>query len=143
VDHGSRGLPWAGGIAVLAGLVLVSRLAMRQPNPLDAFFWCEKRDGFYWLWFGLLSSLVTLKLALAAWGFTRSLCLNLVSPRFVAGYAGLWLAGVCCLGTVAWAEWAQTYYQRGTMLFVPAAFLVLPLVRIAFAPLALAMNRHG
>jgi len=125
------GFPWS-----LLPLLLVYGLVV---NALSYF---GHHQEFYSPLSVSLILLLLLKLAVAFWGFRRALGLKWVSPRFVAGYAALWLAGSGVLVWLAQESIARADWAPDLMPFLPAAALVLPLARIALSPLALAMNRH-
>ena len=89
-----------------------------------------------------LAGLVVIKLALAFVGFRRSLARRLISPGFVGAYVVGWL-----LASGLLALWARIQMERLEWEFigislVMLAWLALPLARVAFAPVALAGNRH-
>jgi hypothetical protein len=125
------GFPWS-----LAPMILVYGVA------LNAFLWFDQHSEAGSILFGVLVTLVVAKVVMSYWGFRRSLGLKLVSPRFVAGYTGFWLAGTGVLAVVAWRYAYSVSWEVGSPSLIPGALLVVPLARIAVSPLALALNRH-
>lgn len=131
------GFPWS-----LAPLVLVYGVA------LNVVFWYDRHPEAGSIFFGVLVALVIVKLLLGCWGFRRSLSLRLVSRRFVAGYAGLWLVGTGLLAILTFRNRGGVLGEDhapgevGSLVLLPAALLMVPWARIAVSPLALARNRH-
>lgn len=109
---------------------------------LNAFDWFNRHNQWFGLLFILLVVAAILKLLVAVWGFRRAIGLRLVSARFVVGYVILWLFGAALLAWLAWLPFVPGEFAGDPPFLVPVAILVLPLARIALAPLALAMNRH-
>jgi hypothetical protein len=126
------GFPWS-----LAPLVLLYGLAA------TAWGWVGDHPQFHAAVFVLLVALVALKLMVTYGAFHRSLVLELVSPRFVAGCVGGWLvaAGGLTLAVVLLMLDAGKW-DLSSLLALPIAVLIVPLARIALSPLALALNRH-
>jgi hypothetical protein len=88
----------------------------------------------------LLGLAVGLKAVLAVWVLRSLYAWELVDLRRLIAFAALWLTCASCLfGSLVWlvpAEWATWPYLAG------GVAMVVPLVRPAAAPLALAWNRH-
>jgi hypothetical protein len=108
---------------------------------INGVVWFERHSDWATLAFGILTALVTLKLTIAVWGFRRALRARISSWQFVGSYALLWVmaAGLLAIFAGAFANHAE--WSDG-LLAVPTTVLMVPLARVAVAPLALAANRH-
>jgi hypothetical protein len=144
------GFPWS----LLPLLLIIAGI-------INAGFWTLKflhgRDDRILLLLEILAVLVVLKLTVVFWGFWQALRRRLVSPRFVAGFVGLWVLVVvtvlpvilhtCNLHPIATVDPAKLLAIHAMMLKMAVilmlnTILAIPLARIALSPLALAMNRH-
>lgn len=88
----------------------------------------------------LIAAAVGAKLLLATWAFLALDRRRLVGRGTMAGVAAAWLGGVVGLFLVA--IWLTPPGLVAWPFLAGAAVLVLPLARIALAPLAVAWNRH-
>jgi hypothetical protein len=123
----------SGGVAFTSLLVFLSGLAWWGGNPdqhemiLDWLVWAA----------GLL---VLLKLLVAGWAVRALYWRGLVAGRTLARLLACWLLIVFCLGSLLiWlvpAEVLPVYW------IVVDVILLVPLTRLALAPLALEWNRH-
>jgi hypothetical protein len=84
----------------------------------------------------LVGFIVSLRIAAAAWGFIALHKARLISPRILAVWLAGWLA--VWAGLLAALSFAVTL----SPMLMAGIFLVLPLTRLAIAPLALHWNRH-
>src|SRR5207237_1033102 len=88
----------------------------------------------------LLGALVLCKLAAAGWALYWALAHDLLTPRTVLAWVTAWIVvGAGLFGLLAWVVplgSVPLYYLAYAVLFV------LPTVRLAATPLALAWNRH-
>jgi hypothetical protein len=64
----------------------------------------------------------------------------LISQQAIVRYLGFWLMATGLLVWLAWLISPRVLWLRDTLIL--AALLVVPLARIAAAPLAIAANRH-
>jgi hypothetical protein len=91
-----------------------------------------------WPWF--LGTLLLFRLATAAWALREALRHRLLRPRTAACWIAAWLLlAVALFGLLAWAMrpgFLPMYDLACGVVFV------LPIVRLAAAPLVLAWNRH-
>ena len=88
----------------------------------------------------LLAGCFAIKLWLAAWLTWQARSRQLIDSRTILRYLGFWIVATGILIALAWQISPRVIWLRDTLFL--AAFLVLPLARIAAAPLAIAWNRH-
>jgi hypothetical protein len=88
----------------------------------------------------MLAVLAALKLSAAVWVAVRLYHSRLLRDRTLVIGAALWCGAVLALAAVLSWWIASQFFPR--YLFVLVAFLAVPLVRLAAAPLALDWNRH-
>ena len=110
---------------------------------INGFIWLDGHQEYVVAVLWLLCGLVIVKLAIAFWGFRRSVALGMASSGFVTAYALFWLAatGFLLVQTVRFQQHASVS-PYSDLLLLPAVILIVPLARIAISPLALAMNRN-
>jgi hypothetical protein len=131
------GRTWVAGATVTVSLVLLLGLALAgiliSQHPET---WGPLRRLAWWL----APVAVALKLLLAGWAVRALHRRRLAAPRALVGWLAVWLFAVLVLfGAFAWllppglVGWAGCAF---------AAVLVVPLARLALAPLALEWNRH-
>jgi hypothetical protein len=87
-----------------------------------------------------LAALVTIKAWGVIWASGKAAQQCLISNRDVVGYLCLWLAATTSLVVLACIISPRVVWLRNSLIL--AALLVVPLGRIAAAPLTLATNRH-
>ncbi len=120
-----------GALTCIGVIVPVAHWAFSQ-RAIVARLW----EALPWI----LSTLVVLKLVAAVWVAIRLHDRGLVSDRTLLGGAVCWDVAVFALyGLLVWITPALLFRRYALALL---AILVVPLVRLAAAPLALAWNRH-
>jgi hypothetical protein len=87
-----------------------------------------------------LATLVTVKMALAAWFIDAAKRRGIISTRFILARVAAWLTVAAC-GIAAALLFAPAVSWARYMLAL-VALLCFPLARVAMAPLSLADNRH-
>jgi hypothetical protein len=88
----------------------------------------------------LLAGCFAFKVWLAAWATSLARRRRLISQQAIVRYLGFWLMATGLLVWLAWLISPRVLWLRDTLIL--AALLVVPLARIAAAPLAIAANRH-
>jgi hypothetical protein len=126
-------VPILGLIGLWAGAIMISFLLHDQAfvDTIQRFIWCVP---------GLLACLVAVKLLLACVGFRVSLKRSLLAPSALIGYIGVWVVLVAALLTAG-----LVLGHPSSEVILPMSLcivLLVPLVRIAFCPIALAHSRH-
>lgn len=133
---GMSGRAWlvkANGFLTLAGLTVVVALG---PWLVEGAFVARLWDALPWI-FGIL---VALKLVAVLWTVPRLAASRLLSDRALIVSASCWSVAVLSLyGLFVWLL-PTMLFHRHVLAF--AAILLVPWVRLAAAPLALAWNRH-
>jgi hypothetical protein len=109
----------------------------------NALIWFHTPDRYQML-FALFLVLLLLKLGIAYWGFRRAIGLRLISRAFVARYVAYWCIGTGAVGLFVCLSAVRMRWPNDNeaLVWIASVPLVLPLARIALAPLALAINRH-
>ncbi|HZY85100.1 MAG TPA: hypothetical protein VFE78_09740 [Gemmataceae bacterium] len=131
------GRTWVGGAAVTGSLVLLMGLALAgilvSQHPET---WGPLRRLAWWL----APVAVALKLLLAGWAVRALRRRRLVSSRALVGWLAVWLlAAFVLFGAFTWLLPPEVVGAAGCAC---AAVLLVPLARLALAPLALEWNRH-
>ena len=135
---GLTGNPWLIRLTVLAALVGACFLfpilwMVISRNPIQSFVW-----DYLPL---MLAALVTLKVAAAAWVAIRLHDHGVMSARSILGSIAAWLCAIALLyALLAWIAGSSAvfpFYFVGSI-----AILMVPIARLAAAPLALARSRH-
>jgi hypothetical protein len=88
----------------------------------------------------ILAACFAMKVWLATWATSRAVRMQLLSRHDVARYVGFWLVATGLLVWLAWFVSPRVIWLRDT--FILGALLVVPLARIAAAPLTISANRH-
>ncbi|MEO7742001.1 MAG: hypothetical protein ABIR98_03600 [Usitatibacter sp.] len=134
---GLTGRPWVIKLGVLAALILVS---VAFP-ALWVFFEVERVQSFVWEYAAwIFASLVALKASAGAWVAIRLHDQRTLSDRVLVVGAVAWLVAVVAVfGVLRWIVGSPMlpFYILGGI-----AILMVPLARLAAAPLALASSRH-
>jgi len=134
---GLTGRPWVMGAVAAMGFPLIGTAILlglwiyRHPEHHDALL-----AAVPWL----VAALAGTKILFSRWTLRAARRRGLLTPKAVRRLAGVWLAGV--LGLFAVLCWLVPSDLAPWYLLAPCAVLVLPLARIALAPLAVAWNRH-
>jgi hypothetical protein len=132
-----------GRVGLIKGAGFVVFVALMAGAALLDWIW-DSAPVRQWLWDNwplLIGLLVALKTAAAIWSVVHLHDRRLVSERVLIGSAAAWMVAVLTLyGVVVW--WLDTPMFPGYKLAL-VAILVVPLARLAAAPLALSANRHG
>jgi len=120
---------WA-GLLLLGGYIALG----------NAIQFLDKHFGLLvalsWLFtFGLVA-----KILIAVWAFREANRRGLLSPRMTVKYFAFWLLGTICFVAIASTLCQGTAFPQP--LVTLGAALLLPLARVALAPLALAWGRH-
>jgi hypothetical protein len=127
---------------LIKGSLFLTLLFLAAIGPI-AIWIIENNDVRVALWSGIpviLGVLVCLKIAAAAWIATRLYQRRVLSDRaLVTGAAGWAVAVLALYGVLAWLLFTPfgPRYLLGLV-----AILIVPLARVAAAPLAFAWNRH-
>jgi hypothetical protein len=128
----------------LSGLSLTGYLALLFAVLMWLIDYPEARgEGFLgflpWLpW--ILATLIAVKTSIACWMLWQSQRKGVIANRAAVGYICCWLVATGGLVLLACLVSPRVIWLRDT--FILAALLVVPLTRIAAAPLAVAWNRH-
>ncbi len=134
---GLSGRPWLIKLSVLAALILVSVAfpalwLLVMNDRVQSFVW----ESLVWI----LAALVVLKASAGAWVAIRLHDRRVLSDRALVIGAVTWLVAVVAVfGLLRWIVASPIYpfYGLGAI-----AILMVPLARLAAAPLALASSRH-
>jgi hypothetical protein len=126
----SPGFPWS-----LLPMLLVYGLLV------NGLRWFSGHSNYQEFLFVLLVLLVIAKLIAASWSFSTAIHRGLSSIGFALGYTAVWLAATGVLLWMAYGALDQSDFPAALKL-IPGAVLIVPLVRVAFSPLALELNRH-
>jgi hypothetical protein len=131
------GRTWVAGATVTVSLVLLMGLALAgiliSQHPET---WGPLRRLAWWL----APVAVALKLLLAGWALRALHRRRLAAPRVLVGWLAVWLFVVFAL--FAAFAWLLPPGLAGGAGCAFAAVLLVPLARLALAPLALDWNRH-
>jgi hypothetical protein len=120
-----------GSIVLLLGLALAGILVSQHPET-----WGPLRRLAWWL----APVAVALKLLLAGWALRALHRRRLAAPRALVGWLAAWVVLIAALlGALAWLVPPGLVSLPALAL---AAALLVPLARLALAPLALEWNRH-
>jgi hypothetical protein len=123
------GFPWS-----LLPLLVIYGLAG------NVFAWFAEHDQYWFILLALILALAFLKVVAACWGFAKSIGQGLVSRRFVLCYMAVALLVMCLAVQSEVSE--QSRVGDNIPLLILLTFVAVPVARIAFSPLALAVNRH-
>jgi hypothetical protein len=137
ISAGLTGRPWVAWAEVILGLTLLAALAL-------AGRWFARHPEFHetlrQLLLGLASTAVALKLILAGWALRALFRRRLVAPSTLARLLGIWLLAVAA--TCGVLTWLLPHTGVSPYSIALGTVLVVPLARLALAPLALEWNRH-
>jgi hypothetical protein len=131
------GRPWVNWTATAAGLLLLA-------GGSGAGYWAyhhPEAHATLWrlAWWGAAAA-VALKLLVGGWAVRALYRRRLVPPRALAGWLAVWLlAALALFAALAWLLPPGLMAVSGCAF---AAVLLVPLARLALAPLALEWNRH-
>ncbi|MHC1767877.1 MAG: hypothetical protein AB9869_26995 [Verrucomicrobiia bacterium] len=114
-------------------LLLASLVAWAWSSALATFAF--QKDPFEWVGW-TLAAFLGLKSAVAAWLLRRALRSGSITWRFPAILVSGWLA------IVAGMLWLSSPWQTWSLAGVLAPAVMIPIVRLAACPMAMAANRH-
>jgi hypothetical protein len=143
---GNIWLGFAGRPGFYYSLVVLGTAAFL--TALILYAWCLDRPSDWedtgvralgWLpW--VLATCAAAKIWFALWCARRLRSRTLVSNRNIAAYLSIWLAATACLVFRAWLVSPGIEWLRNMLMLL--ALCVVPVARVAAAPLAIAWNRH-